>query len=350
LPVHRFDFAEKTKKKVNFLGQKNLLFQRQRSTQDTELVAAKEIFFSHKMAAVPEAWMRDESYVSEKPFDKALWVEPMWHFLHVIGFNYMVHPSPEDRHNYEQFLHFFGQALGVRLGPLDLTDRHSFARSVYDLHTKHDGGESPLGLSFPRFRDLYESWRAGCDPQKGCVLARNKPCKLSLFLAPEDLFLKGTHPFKVDPACLDRSEQRDYESNDGFSTAIWAIVLWYLLHMLSFAYTPAKRAIYHGLLTYLQTVIPCKVCRENFQRVMREQFDPAEHLRDREALARFLYDAHDKVPNKPALTVSYHEMRHMYHTLRLSKRPCVVLLRISLGQDRPSFVADPRCRDLLRLT
>jgi hypothetical protein len=107
-----------------------------------------------------------------------------------------------------------------------------------------------------------------------------------------------------------------YESNDGFSTSIWGCPLWFVLHMISFNYpvhpTTEDRKHYAGFFRYLGYVLPCGLCRANYQRIRMQR----KHFRSRHTLSRFIYHIHNTIPNCKPLAVTYEQMRHTYETFR----------------------------------
>lgn len=70
---------------------------------------------------------------------------------------------------------------------------------------------------------------------------------------------------------------------------------WKLLHGLAHTYKPSRdRARMCRLLRDLQTLFPCRYCRNAYRRkIARDPFAP--HLRSRDALARWLIRTHNRV-------------------------------------------------------
>jgi hypothetical protein len=109
-------------------------------------------------------------------FMTTVWGPPFWFILHIISFNYPVHPTELDQEHYYAFFHSLQYVLPCRgcrehyaehlrglLLP-DLASRHALSLWVYRLHTLvNDLLHKPTPLTFPQTQDLYEMFRAKCD-------------------------------------------------------------------------------------------------------------------------------------------------------------------------------------------
>jgi hypothetical protein len=106
-----------------------------------------------------------------------IWGPSMWHFLHIMSFNYPVKPSKEDKTHYRDFIlslqyilpcKYCRQNLKTNLkgNPLNMSDmesRDTFSRYIYKLHetiNKLLGKKS--GLSYCDVRERYEHFRSRC--------------------------------------------------------------------------------------------------------------------------------------------------------------------------------------------
>ena len=124
-----------------------------------------------------------------------IWGPSLWHFLHVMSFNYPVNPSKEDKENYRKFLCNLRHVLPCgkcrknlkknfkRLPPKKsvFKNRNSFSRYIYNLHEQVNKMlNKKSGLSYNEVRERYEHFRARCSSvqvgrQK--TLKRGKKCK-----------------------------------------------------------------------------------------------------------------------------------------------------------------------------
>jgi len=124
---------------------------------------------------------KKKDYYSGDGMLTAVWGPSMWHFLHIMSFNYPVNPSEEDRKNYRDFILSLQYILpckycrqnltnNLKATPLsneDMKDRNSFSRYVYKLHetiNKMLGKKS--GLSYCDVRERYEHFRSRCTDEK----------------------------------------------------------------------------------------------------------------------------------------------------------------------------------------
>jgi len=146
----------------------------------------------------PEVFYTKDDYDSNNGMMTSIWGPPTWHMLHCIGFNYPVTPSPEQKHEYRDFILSLKHVLPcgkcrknlvknfkhLPLEDKDLASRETFSRYIYELHevvNRMLGKKS--GLTYEIVRDRYEHFRARCAPtttrknrrlptnqEKGCVV------------------------------------------------------------------------------------------------------------------------------------------------------------------------------------
>jgi len=107
----------------------------------------------------------------------SVWGPPLWHFLHVISFNYPVRPTKEDKRHYREFVRNLRHILpckycrinlkkNLKMLPLtcnDLKNRDKFSRWVFKLHELVNamlGKKS--GLKYCDIRERYEHFRSRC--------------------------------------------------------------------------------------------------------------------------------------------------------------------------------------------
>lgn len=124
------------------------------------------------------------------------------------------------------------------------------------------------------------------------------------------------------------------------SIASWGPAAWTIMHATSFTYptkpTPQDRRRMHVFLYALAAVLPCRKCREDWQRYLdaNVSYPESSHLADRESLSRFLVQGHNRVNEKLGKrTVPYETVAEWY----LQAEPadprlvwgCVALLAIA---------------------
>ena len=116
--------------------------------------------------------------------------------------------------------------------------------------------------------------------------------------------------------------KQDYESSDGFLTAVWGPMLWSYLHTMSFNYpnnpTDENKTHYREFVLNLQYVMPCKFCRLNLTKNLKELPLTLNHMKDRESFSRYIYELHETVNRmlnkKSGLT--YEDARNRYENFR----------------------------------
>ena len=107
----------------------------------------------------------------------SVWGPPLWHYLHVMSFNYPVKPTADDKKHYRDFICNLRNVLpcrycrqnlkkNLKMLPLtnaDLKNRDRFSRWVYKLHELVNTmlGKTS-GLKFCDVRERYEHFRSRC--------------------------------------------------------------------------------------------------------------------------------------------------------------------------------------------
>jgi hypothetical protein len=116
-------------------------------------------------------------YNSLNGMQSAIFGPPIWHTLHIIGFNYPVKPTAVDKKRYTTFLMSFEFTLpcvycrtnfkknihdaGFSTSTMD--SRDSFSRFIYKFHNCVNKmlGKS-INISYSDVRDRYEHFRSRC--------------------------------------------------------------------------------------------------------------------------------------------------------------------------------------------
>lgn len=107
----------------------------------------------------------------------SVWGPSMWHYLHVMSFNYPVHPTLKDKTNYKNFMLSLQNVLPCKYCRINLTknfkkcpltmkqmeNRASFSKYVYNLHQRINKMlHKPTNLTYADVRDRYEHFRSRC--------------------------------------------------------------------------------------------------------------------------------------------------------------------------------------------
>jgi hypothetical protein len=168
-------------------------------------------------------------YISGDGMMTSIWGPPMWHFLHIVSFNYPIKPTKIQKEHYYNFFNNLQNILPCKYCRDNLTknytvlplnmdvfkNRDTLSKYVYKLHeliNKMLGKQS--NLSYEDVRDRYEHFRSRClEPpskmknnnihigkiEKGCtepLYGVKSQCVLSI--VPRDSRLKS---LKIDNKC-----------------------------------------------------------------------------------------------------------------------------------------------------
>ena len=114
----------------------------------------------------------------------------------------------------------------------------------------------------------------------------------------------------------------DFNSRNGFQTAVWGPPLWHILHIMSFNYPPKPtekdKQKYYNFLISLRDVLPCVYCRNNFFDNLSDCDFREEVFASRDSFSRFIHRLHNQVNTmlgKPC-TDSFEDVRQMYEYFR----------------------------------
>ena len=164
-----------------------------------------------------------------------VWGPSMWHFLHVMSFNYPVNPTKEDKINYRNFIlslqnilpcKYCRMNLKINLKQLPLTmnsmkNRETFSRYIYNLHELVNKMlHKNSNLSYCDVRERYEHFRSRCTDapiklfkykkinlnnkthkkEKGCTEPLyGKKSKCIIKIVPQD---NRSNTFQMDKKCI----------------------------------------------------------------------------------------------------------------------------------------------------
>jgi hypothetical protein len=118
--------------------------------------------------------------------------------------------------------------------------------------------------------------------------------------------------------------QYEYDSGRGYSPHVWGTAAWFFLSIIGRNYkvdpTDADKKHYYTFLTSLKHVLPCKKCRENVKKHLRDLGFTSyrcNHLKNRESFSAFINTLHNTVNEmlqKPIWTFEAH--RDYFENLR----------------------------------
>jgi len=114
----------------------------------------------------------------------------------------------------------------------------------------------------------------------------------------------------------------DYLSSDGFLTSVWGPMLWSYLHTMSFNYpvnpTSENKKHYKDFIVNLQYVMPCKYCRINLTKNLKQLPLTEKDMESRDTFSRYVYNLHETVNKmlKKKSGLSYDDVRDRYENFR----------------------------------
>ena len=173
-----------------------------------------------------------EDYKSGDGMLTSVWGPSLWHYLHVMSFNYPINPTKIQKQKYKQLLLNFQYTLPCKYCRMNLkknfkkfplTDkifenRNNFSRYIFNLHEQINkllGKNS--GLTYCEVRDNYEHFRSRCTidkpkifnytkkkelktKEKGCTTPMyGKKSKCIIKIVPQEEKCKT---FNIDKRCL----------------------------------------------------------------------------------------------------------------------------------------------------
>lgn len=114
----------------------------------------------------------------------------------------------------------------------------------------------------------------------------------------------------------------DFDSSDGMLTYVWGPSLWHFLHTMSFNY-PVKPSCkdkkeYMSFIKSLRFILPCRYCRENLSRNLKETGFSIKDMKNRNTFSRFVFRLHNHI-NKmlgKKNSIKYNEVRERYENFR----------------------------------
>ena len=165
----------------------------------------------------------------------SVWGPSMWHYLHIMSFNYPVHPTLEDKKNYRAFVLNLKNVLPCKYCRMNLktnfkqmpltmkhmTNRETFSRYVYDLHELINTMLNKKSkLKFSDVKERYEHFRARCltpksKPRKKAKTLKNreKGCTEPLYGEKAKCIIKivpqtdHEETFQMDDKCVKKREK-----------------------------------------------------------------------------------------------------------------------------------------------
>lgn len=171
-------------------------------------------------------------YESDNGMLTSVWGPSLWHSLHVISFNYPIHPTKEHKKTYLNFFlslknilpckycrdNFTKNIKKVPLNMKTMKNRHTLSKWLYLLHEEVNTMLcKKSNLSYEEVKNRYEMFRSRCvespkkahkiqtkknkkEKEKGCVKPLyGKKSKCVISIVPKNSKCKT---FKIDKQCI----------------------------------------------------------------------------------------------------------------------------------------------------
>ena len=144
---------------------------------------SKETTSKSKRVFSKKHYTRDDGMLT------TVWGPSMWHYLHILSFNYPVKPTKENKEKYKEFILNLQYTLPCKYCRINLTnnfkvhplkschlvDRDSFSRYIYKLHEiVNKMLKKKSNLSYCDVRERYEHFRSRCTTDKKTLNDQNK--------------------------------------------------------------------------------------------------------------------------------------------------------------------------------
>jgi len=120
----------------------------------------------------------------------------------------------------------------------------------------------------------------------------------------------------------DLFSKKDYESDNGMLTSVWGPALWHSLHTISFNYpikpTTEQKKYYYDFFISLKNVLPCKYCRDNYEKNLTIIPLTSKRLKSRHEFSKWLYEMHELINKNLGKDskLTYEEVRDRYEHFR----------------------------------
>jgi hypothetical protein len=183
----------------------------------------------HKKGVTKKRVFTKKEYNSGDGMLTSAWGPAIWHYLHMMSFNYPVNPTNEDKTKYRDFILNLQYVLPCKycrmnlannfkerpIQSCDMENRETFSKYVYDLHEiVNTMLKKKSGLSYCDVRERYEHFRARCteehpkifrfskekEKEKGCTEPLyGKKAKCLIHIVPQE---DKRETFSIDKKCI----------------------------------------------------------------------------------------------------------------------------------------------------
>tara|TARA_B100001093_G_scaffold497974_1_gene545521 strand:- start:1937 stop:2545 length:609 start_codon:yes stop_codon:yes gene_type:complete len=145
-----------------------------------------------KSKKTKKRFFKKSDYISDDGMLTGVWGPSLWHYLHIISFNYPINPTKLQKNKYKQLLLNLQYTLPCKYCRINLINnfkknplndyiflnRNNFSRYVYNLHELINKKLlKKSGLTYCDVRDRYEHFRSRCN-KKGKLFNYSKKNKI----------------------------------------------------------------------------------------------------------------------------------------------------------------------------
>lgn len=175
---------------------------------------------------------KKKDFISGDGMLTSSWGPAMWHYLHMMSFNYPIKPTFADKCNYKSFILSLQHVLPCKycrinlttnlkqlpLKTSDMASRETFSRYVYELHELVNKMlNKRSNLTYCDVRERYEHFRARCTEEKPKIFQfkrletrkkREKGCTEPLYGKKSKCIIKivpqedKSETFQMDEKCI----------------------------------------------------------------------------------------------------------------------------------------------------
>ena len=144
--------------------------------------------------------------------------------------------------------------------------------------------------------------------------------------------------------------ESDYNSGDGMLTSVWGPPMWHVLHTISFNYpvapTDEQKKHYYKFYKNLKNILPCRYCRENLAKNLKNHKLTKATMKDRNTLSRWVYELHEivnKMLNKTS-GLTFEDVRDRFENFRAHclKDPSEIK-KVESGCTEPLYGVKSKC-------
>jgi hypothetical protein len=168
-----------------------------------------------------------EDYNSGEGMLTSVWGPSIWHYLHILSFNYPVNPTLENKKQYKNFILNLQYTLPCKYCRKNLiknfkkfpitnavmTNRETFSKYIYELHELINKLlNKKSGLTYDMVKERYEHFRARCtsnqlwkvktvkSKEKGCTEPLyGKKSKCIIKIVPQE---NKENTFQINKKCI----------------------------------------------------------------------------------------------------------------------------------------------------